>query len=40
MLVNTSVWVDHLHRTVTLLAEALEREEVVTHPFVTFASRS
>lgn len=34
MLVDTSVWVDHLHRTVTPLAEALEREEVVTHPFV------
>jgi predicted nucleic acid-binding protein len=34
MLVDTSVWVDHLHRSVVALAEALEREEVVTHPFV------
>lgn len=34
ILVDTSVWIDHLHATVGSLAEALERAEVVTHPFV------
>lgn len=34
ILVDTSVWIDHLHKSVPTLAEALEAEEVVTHPFV------
>jgi len=34
ILVDTSVWIDHLHRSVPSLIEALEREEVLTHPFV------
>lgn len=34
MLVDTSVWVDHLRRGNDRLAEQLERGEVSTHPFV------
>jgi predicted nucleic acid-binding protein len=34
ILVDTSVWIDHLHKTVVPLAEALERGEVLTHPFI------
>ena len=34
ILVDTSVWVDHLQRGSISLREALEREEVMTHPFV------
>ena len=34
ILVDTSVWVDHLQKGVPALAEALEEEEVMTHPFV------
>ena len=34
ILVDTSVWIDHFHRSLPPLAEALEREEVLTHPFV------
>ena len=34
ILVDTSVWIDHLHATVAPLVDALEREEVVTHPFI------
>ena len=34
ILVDTSVWIDHLHRSVPDLVEALERDEVMTHPFV------
>ena len=34
ILVDTSVWIDHLHKSVPALTEALEREEVLTHPFV------
>ena len=34
ILVDTSVWIDHLHKSVPALAEALEREEVLTHPVV------
>lgn len=34
ILVDTSVWIDHLHRSEPMLVEALEREEVLTHPFV------
>src|SRR5438128_11653721 len=35
ILVDTSVWIDHLHRTSPDLVAALERAEVLTHPFVT-----
>ena len=34
ILVDTSVWIDHLHRSIPPLVQALEREEVLTHPFV------
>ena len=34
ILVDTSVWIDHLRRGSAALGEALEREEVMTHPFV------
>lgn len=34
ILVDTSVWVDHLRSGDALLAAALERGLVVTHPFV------
>jgi len=34
ILVDTSVWVDHLRRRDTQLAELLERGAVVMHPFV------
>jgi predicted nucleic acid-binding protein len=34
ILVDTSVWIDHLHKAIPVLAEALEREDVLTHPFV------
>jgi predicted nucleic acid-binding protein len=34
ILVDTSAWIDHLRSRSTALSEALEREEVVTHPFV------
>lgn len=34
ILVDTSVWIDHFHRTIPSLAEALEGEDVLTHPFV------
>ncbi len=34
ILVDTSVWVDHLRKGVPALAAALERGEVLTHPFV------
>ena len=34
ILVDTSVWVDHLWKNVPPLSEALERGEVTTHPFV------
>ena len=34
ILVDTAVWIDHLHKAVPALAEALEGEEVLTHPFV------
>lgn len=34
ILVDTSVWIDHLRRGSSVLGEALEREEVMTHPFV------
>ena len=34
ILVDTSVWVDHLRRGDTQLAELLERSSVLIHPFV------
>jgi hypothetical protein len=34
ILVDTSVWIDHLHRGSISLRAALEQEEVMTHPFV------
>lgn len=34
MLVDTSVWIDHLRHGLPALAAALERGEVVTHPFI------
>jgi len=34
ILVDTSVWVDHLHRGDAQLADLLERAKVVVHPFV------
>lgn len=34
ILVDTSVWIDHLHYGIPALGEALEREEVLSHPFV------
>jgi predicted nucleic acid-binding protein len=34
ILADTSVWIDHLRRGSPSLVEALEREEVMTHPFV------
>jgi predicted nucleic acid-binding protein len=34
ILVDTSVWVEHLRRGVPELAAALEREEVLAHPMV------
>lgn len=34
IIVDTSVWIDHLRKAIPLLAEALEREDIVMHPFV------
>ncbi|MEO6487920.1 MAG: type II toxin-antitoxin system VapC family toxin [Thermoanaerobaculia bacterium] len=34
ILVDTSVWIDHFHKGIPSLAEALERQEVLSHPFV------
>jgi len=34
ILVDTSVWIDHLHKTVPLLVDALEGGDVATHPFI------
>lgn len=34
ILVDTSVWIDHLRRGSTALSAALEEGEVLTHPFV------
>jgi predicted nucleic acid-binding protein len=34
ILVDTSVWIDHLRKGIPSLAEALEREDVLMHPFV------
>ena len=34
ILVDTSVWIDHLHRAVPGLVDALEAADVASHPFV------
>jgi len=34
ILVDTSIWIDHLHARISALAELLEAGEVLTHPFV------
>ena len=34
LLVDTSVWIDHLHRSDPVLVEALEQSSVVHHPMV------
>ena len=34
ILVDTSVWIDHLHKPVASLADALEAEDVLIHPFI------
>jgi predicted nucleic acid-binding protein len=34
ILVDTSVWIDHLHRADPALVGALERDEVAVHPLV------
>ena len=34
ILVDTSVWIDHLRSGDQVLAELLEREQVLAHPFV------
>jgi predicted nucleic acid-binding protein len=34
ILVDTSVWIDHLRKGLPTLGAALEREEVMVHPFV------
>jgi predicted nucleic acid-binding protein len=34
ILVDTSVWIDHLHKEIPRLVEALENQEVLSHPFV------
>ena len=34
ILVDTTVWIDHLRKGASALSAALEREEVMTHPFV------
>ncbi|HXH92020.1 MAG TPA: type II toxin-antitoxin system VapC family toxin [Thermoanaerobaculia bacterium] len=34
IIVDTSVWIDHLHKAVPLLGDTLENGDVATHPFV------
>jgi len=34
ILVDTSVWIDHLRRADAKLVDLLNREEVITHPFI------
>lgn len=34
ILVDTSVWIDHFHKPIPALVEALERGDVLMHPFV------
>jgi predicted nucleic acid-binding protein len=34
ILVDTSIWIDHLHRSDPVLSAMLERDDVATHAFV------
>jgi hypothetical protein len=34
ILVDTSIWIDHLRKSIALLADALEAEDVLVHPFI------
>jgi len=34
ILIDTSVWIDHLHKSHPQVVGALEREDVATHPFI------
>ena len=34
ILVDTSVWVDHLHRPEPMLVDLLKRDEIASHPLV------
>ena len=34
ILVDTSVWIDHLHRTIPALVDALESQSILIHPLV------
>ncbi|HEY0264333.1 MAG TPA: type II toxin-antitoxin system VapC family toxin [Granulicella sp.] len=34
VLVDTSIWIDHLRRKDALLEDLLEREQVCSHPFI------
>ena len=34
ILVDTSVWIDHLHKHNATLAACLERNDVITHPMI------
>ncbi len=34
MLVDTSVWIDHLHSPDAFLISLLEKDEALTHPFI------
>jgi len=34
ILVDTSVWIDHFKSAIAALAEALESEDVLVHPFI------
>jgi predicted nucleic acid-binding protein len=34
ILVDTSVWIDHLRASIVLLAAALEADDVLVHPFI------
>jgi predicted nucleic acid-binding protein len=34
ILVDTSVWIDHLQNSIALLVDALEAEDVLVHPFI------
>jgi predicted nucleic acid-binding protein len=34
ILVDTSVWIDHLRHAIAPLAKALEAEDVLVHPFI------
>ena len=34
ILVDTSVWIDHLHASEPVLVQALEADQVVVHPYI------